>query len=914
MKSGINNLLLLLLILKSQLLFAQQGDYLITTHKPDINNIDNINFQIIQDEQGLMYFANRAGILVYDGVEWDFYGTPGAALSMNFGPQGELFVGCLNNFGMIGYKDNAIKYISLSGQFGKTIGMIFQILNYNHKVIFVGEETLYIYNENEKTVESHNIENGDMYYNLIFKIDSTLYSNTSDGAINKLNKDFKPDSTFYLPDSTNLAFIRQNHETGMIISGSYGGNIYSLVRNQITSLSFSEYFISHNIQLIDGYWYDKSKFVVGTLEKGCLILDLDKNRMDTVDFDNGLPDNEVSTLYVDKSHGIWVGHEFGLSRITPEIPIRSFSHYPGLEGNLFAIQRFNRRIYISTSVGVYYLDAVKNFKSTVYYVRRPDAKPTGKKDNVKPKTANTVVEKKDEKRGFLGLFRIRKKQDKEENVQAFRTNDQESRENEKSRPGFFRRLFSKKQNETDRIKGMAGSKDYQRKVRKDLQSIEYVFKPVDGVKAKCKQLITYRDKLLAVSNSGVFDITGNEGSIIINEPVRYLYHDTINDQLIMSGYDRSIKTFKLIGDLWIELQDIPLNEIITVLSIDQNRNLWLAGPSHLYKAQLSDTLFTIDHVFPIENQLIDIPLMAPIKDKFYFIYSLGYFYYDGDTIREDPAYKEALGLPVKYLQSPDGLIWVFNGRTWNRINSEGTVESFEYLSLFPDMRFISYDQNRDIYRILTASNKTFVYEHSLSKKMQPGSDLILKRITTNNGLISDHNKIILTWEDNTLSFKFSEPDYLGLLNVEYQYKLVNHMKVWSEWSPVNTINLNYLQAGKYSLVVRARDTFGRIKESNQIAFRVKPPYWKQPWFYGLEILILGTLILAVKRLRRVGIRYTFIVDGLGILTLILILALIQSTIQNYFNIKSTPMTDFVVNVIVAIIAFPLEERLRKLLI
>ena len=138
---------------------------------------------------------------------------------------------------------------------------------------------------------------------------------------------------------------------------------------------------------------------------------------------------------------------------------------------------------------------------------------------------------------------------------------------------------------------MAGSKDYQRKVRKDLQSIEYVYKPVDGVKAKCKQLITYRDKLLAVSNSGVFDITGNEGSIIINEPVRYLYHDTINDQLIMSGYDRSIKTFKLIGDLWIELQDIPLNEIITVLSIDQNRNLWLAGPSHLYKAQLSDTLY-----------------------------------------------------------------------------------------------------------------------------------------------------------------------------------------------------------------------------------------------------------------------------------------------------------------------------------
>ena len=198
--------------------------------------------------------------------------------------------------------------------------------------------------------------------------------------------------------------------------------------------------------------------------------------------------------------------------------------------------------------------------------------------------------------------------------------------------------------------------------------------------------------------------------------------------------------------------------------------------------------------------------------------------------------------------------------------------------------------------------------------MQPGSDLILRRISTNNGLIVDHNKINLTWEDNALSFQFTEPDYLGLLKVEYQYKLLNNMKVWSEWSPVNSVNLNYLQPGKYSLVVRARDTFGRIQERQAIDFRIRPPYWKQPWFYAMEILVLGSLILLVKRLRKVSIKYPFIVDGLGILTLIIILALIQSTIQNYFNIKSTPVADFVVNVVVAIIAFPLEEQLRKLLI
>jgi hypothetical protein len=226
-------LIIIISIFISAKLLAQQGDYLITNHKPNINNIDNTNFQIIQDKHGLMYFANRSGILVYDGMEWDFYPTPGAALSMTFGPKGDLFVGCLNDFGKITYDNNTIRYISLSNSFGKTFGMIYQVVSHNDEIIFVGEKILYIYNDTTGKITTHSIENEENFYNLLFTVESKLFANISDGSINRLNKEYKPDSSYYLPDVSNLAFIRENKETGVIIAGSLNSNIFQIGRNNI---------------------------------------------------------------------------------------------------------------------------------------------------------------------------------------------------------------------------------------------------------------------------------------------------------------------------------------------------------------------------------------------------------------------------------------------------------------------------------------------------------------------------------------------------------------------------------------------------------------------------------------------------------------------------------------------------------
>ncbi len=57
------------------------------------------------------------------------------------------------------------------------------------------------------------------------------------------------------------------------------------------------------------------------------------------------------------------------------------------------------------------------------------------------------------------------------------------------------------------------------------------------------------------------------------------------------------------------------------------------------------------------------------------------------------------------------------------------------------------------------------------------------------------------------------------------YKLEGLMQSWPDRMKDNTINFSYLQPGKYSLLVRSRDTFGRIQTCDPFDFRISPPYW-----------------------------------------------------------------------------------------
>ena len=107
--------------------------------------------------------------------------------------------------------------------------------------------------------------------------------------------------------------------------------------------------------------------------------------------------------------------------------------------------------------------------------------------------------------------------------------------------------------------------------------------------------------------------------------------------------------------------------------------------------------------------------------------------------------------------------------------------------------------------------------------------------------------------------------------------------------------------------------FGRLEEASLLDFSVKSPYWQRPWFYALQIIFFGALVIVSSRLNQSKTQNRLISGGLSVLTLILIIEFIQSAVGSFLNVQSTPVVDFLIDAFVALLIFPLEKFLREFL-
>ena len=115
---------------------AQKGSFLVNNHLRESGQSEGINFEIISDNNGLLSMANNLGVFQYDGKIWDYYHTPSAALSLAADSSNQLFVGCINGFGVINWKDYNIHYQPIY-QSDSTSELFYQTKFHNGKIYFL---------------------------------------------------------------------------------------------------------------------------------------------------------------------------------------------------------------------------------------------------------------------------------------------------------------------------------------------------------------------------------------------------------------------------------------------------------------------------------------------------------------------------------------------------------------------------------------------------------------------------------------------------------------------------------------------------------------------------------------------------------------------------------------------------------
>lgn len=863
--------------------FAQKGDFLLTQHFPRHSNIDNSNFEITSDSNGRLCIANRSGILKYDGEAWDFYKTPSAALSIAVDSSDVVYVGCIGEIGMVDFHDRKIQYKSIFKL--DSLDDLFLETHYlEDKVYFMGSNNLIVYDINSQETKRHQ----GSFLN-IYELDSEMFVNTIDGT------HVITDSLTAIKARIKVAYSSKRPGKSDILVG-YDQKIYTYKDLKFKPLTQNKKLDELGIEVKEIQWLNDSLFVCATFEQGLILFnELDPIYAEVTDYHSGLPDNEVYTIHTDNSNGIWAAHQFGITQIAPLFPAYSYSHFQGLNGNLTSVSSYNQDLWVTTSLGLYYFDRDTIFENKVYYeIQRKKKKGKGEKIT-KPTD--------DEKKPFI--------------KRLFGKKNRAQEPNSKPKKGIFNAIADifNDENKVEKVKGkLDKNAKYVRKVRKVPVDINYTFKHVQGANGKFFSIIPYKNKLLGVSTTGIYELTKDGAEIIIPESVRSFMVNS-KDQLVVSTSTLELKLYHLINDIWIEQTNAPMNDIIVSMREDSNGNMWMAGSGSIYKTSSTDSTFSVDQIFDLNNIFLDEVSILNRNDTLYFVNSQGYFYHDKSTndVIENTRLKNKIGVPINHLFDPvEQTVWVFNGKVWSHLKKDGSIETLEYLGLFPDLRAISIDQaSRDLW-LITQNNDILKYDPTKKGGMET-LDFFLKRVSNESGDLDQTEKFTLNYDENFLTIELSKPDFLGLLNPEFQYKLVGLHNEWSEWERSKSIDFSFLPEGNYSLKVRARDAFGRIEEGDVLTFAVHPPYWQTPWFYAIQILFFGGLVYYSTKLNQDSSKNRLLRSGLTLLTLVLIIEFLQSAIGSLFSFKSTPVVDFLLDASIAFMIFPLERLLRELM-
>lgn len=368
-KSKIKNSILVsfcVFLLHFQLNAQEKGLILSKYYSPLDYKAGVQNWAIVQDQRGVMYFGNAAGVLEYDGVNWNLMRVDNnsAVRCLAFNNQNTLFAGAFGEMGYFLPDDKGfLKYHSLLPKIEidhSTLGEVWDINCFSDSVFFLTDRYLFLYSSNKfKHWESEK----ERFY-LTYKVNNDLYLQEIGTGLLK----YKNDSLKLVEGGEAFANIRIHsifpvgknrllictRFDGLFIYENDGSKMKITSFNDITpqTKALNDYFIKHSFY--HGTIVHNNQIALGSITKDILIVDDKWNVVDVINSKSiGL---KASTLflYYQENQSLWLALDNGISQVEIDAPFRYWNEEIGLQGTLADVAALYGNIYVSTSSGVYY--------------------------------------------------------------------------------------------------------------------------------------------------------------------------------------------------------------------------------------------------------------------------------------------------------------------------------------------------------------------------------------------------------------------------------------------------------------------------------------------------------------------------------------------------------------------------------
>lgn len=321
------------------------------------------NWDVDQDKNGNLYFANNSGLLKFDGSSWSEYSLPNfsSIRSLRIGNSGKIYVGGYSEFGYFqADKKGKLRYFSVSKLVNENtrpqIDFIWRIHEYNNEIVFQSFERAYIYNgKTLKLLEAPG------KFQFSFVVNNRLYfQDTSLGLM-----EYRDGKLRVLPETSALnnteiwGIVPLSDRKLLVTTLDSGLFIYenNVLKPWETEANI---FIKRN-SCLGGVIVGDNFIVLNSVLDGIIIIDFDGNIIQHVNRKKGLQNNTVLSSFIDSKKNLWLGLDNGIAFINESSPFTYFGFSYDIS-TVYASIVHQGVLYVATNQGLFYHSWDQPFK------------------------------------------------------------------------------------------------------------------------------------------------------------------------------------------------------------------------------------------------------------------------------------------------------------------------------------------------------------------------------------------------------------------------------------------------------------------------------------------------------------------------------------------------------------------------
>jgi signal transduction histidine kinase/DNA-binding response OmpR family regulator/ligand-binding sensor domain-containing protein len=755
------------------------------------------NWAVLQDNRGIMYFANSIGILEFDGVSWRLISMTTTARSLTMDENGTIYVGGRGEFGYLAPDSiGALQFVSLVEKIPEAyrdFSEVWQMSASQSAIYMRTREFLFRWRPKTTSAKPKPIMDGELkiwrpqtQFSRLFVFGDTVLVHQPDIGLMQLTEDSlqivpNGDRFSEIPIRLMLAFPGKNpngKETFLLCTRENGFFLFDMQTLKPFPVDAAINKFLDTRRLYHGAVLPDNTIALASSDGGLAVMDTAGHLQTYINQKSGLRSESVHFVYTDRQGGMWLALNNGIARIEYPAPFSYFNEQSGLQGNIDFIQKYDGRLYLGGNTGVYMLSES----------RTADGLPAFEQIlNVGSNTGSFLPDNKTLLVSARDIYRIEKNKtrlsfdlEKVANVMA----------PSRFRPDIvFVGLISglailKKVNESWQIAGL-----------------------VAGVKTDVRSIVEAAPDELWLGNM-------NAGFSHIKIP-------GINT-LIAGGEQQQIPaTIKEYGDsLGVPVGTGRVSRVAGKVifatngglrRFDAQRDLFL--PDSTWGSRFADSTRMVSHI--VEDSRGNVWLKST-----------------RDRIRET----------AKGVRGNDGK-YTWDSTPFRRIADWGSV-----YALYPDP-----DEPQVLW--IGSPSGLLRYDEGVAKNYQAEFHCLLRKVIVNGdstifaGVSAADESALPTFNyaDHNLRFQFAATSFEVPSANHYQFFLDGFDEDWGNWTEETQKDYTNIPEGEYTFRVRARNVYEHLSAEDIFAFAVRPPWFRTWWAYAFYGLVFLGILYAVRR-------------------------------------------------------------------